>query len=165
MNCHNFFQRLCCMIKARNFVFSHKLNTSMSQVKVSYCRFMFGLHVNILLHKYWCMFAQGYSLDILYLHTVVISAQVFYSRFRLYWCHNCHRLLLSINMTCGPQGNTLSIHLHIVAMLVQFLCQLTCQSADILASLCGMYVRVSYFSDETTRPRDMLFVLKDSLST
>ena len=39
-------------------------------------------------------------------------------------------------------------------------------SADIMASLCGVYVRVcvSDFS-ETTRPRDMLFVLKDSLST
>ena len=40
-----------------------------------------------------------------------------------------------------------------------------CQSADIMASLCGVYVRVSDFSSETTRPRDMLFVLKDSLST
>ena len=32
-------------------------------------------------------------------------------------------------------------------------------SADIMASLCGVYVRVrlSDFSDETTRPRDMLF--------
>ena len=38
------------------------------------------------------------------------------------------------------------------------LCQLTCQSADIMASLCrvDVRIRVSDFS-ETTRPRDMLF--------
>ena len=46
-----------------------------------------------------------------------------------------------------------------------FLCQLTCQSADIMASLCGVDVRVSDFSSKTTRPRDMLFFFKDSLST
>ena len=35
-----------------------------------------------------------------------------------------------------------------------------------MLSLCGMYVRVcvSSFSDETTRPRDMLFILKAYLS-
>ena len=51
--------------------------------------------------------------------------------------------------------------------MVLFLCQLTYQSAGIMASLCGVYVRVrvSDFSDETTRPRDMLLFLKDSLST
>ena len=38
-----------------------------------------------------------------------------------------------------------------------FLCQLTCQSADIMSSLCGMGVRVNNFSSKTTRPRDMLF--------
>ena len=41
-----------------------------------------------------------------------------------------------------------------------FLCQLTCQSADIMLSLCGVGVRVrvhvNNFS-KTTRPRDMLF--------
>ena len=49
---------------------------------------------------------------------------------------------------------------------VFFLCQLTCQSADIMSSLCGVYVqvRVSNFSSKTTRPRDMLFFLKDTLS-
>ena len=49
-----------------------------------------------------------------------------------------------------------------------FLCQLTCQSADIMSSLCGVgvrvRVRVNYFSSKTTRPRDMLFFLKDTLS-
>ena len=37
-----------------------------------------------------------------------------------------------------------------------------CQSADIMLSLCGVgvRVRVSDFSSETTRPRDMLFFLK-----
>ena len=42
-----------------------------------------------------------------------------------------------------------------------WLCQLTCQSADIMASLCGMdvrvHIRVSIFSNESTRPRNMLF--------
>ena len=37
-----------------------------------------------------------------------------------------------------------------------FLCQLTCESADIMASLCGIR-RVNNFSSKTTRPRDMLF--------
>ena len=47
-----------------------------------------------------------------------------------------------------------------------FLCQLTCQSADIMSSLCGMgvRVRVNNFFSKTTRPRDMLFFLKDTLS-
>ena len=47
-----------------------------------------------------------------------------------------------------------------------FLCQLTCQSADIMSSLCGVgvrvriRVRVNNFSSKTTRPRDVLFFLK-----
>ena len=47
-----------------------------------------------------------------------------------------------------------------------FLCQLTCQSADIMSSLCGVgvRVRVNKFSSKTTRPRDVLFFLKDTLS-
>ena len=47
-----------------------------------------------------------------------------------------------------------------------FLCQLTCQSADIMSSLCGVgvRVRVNNFFAKTTRPRDMLFSLKDTLS-
>ena len=44
------------------------------------------------------------------------------------------------------------------------LCQLTCQSADIMSSLCGVGVRVINFFSKTTRPRDMLFFLKDTLS-
>ena len=35
-------------------------------------------------------------------------------------------------------------------------------SADIMASLCG--VHVNNFSSKTTRPRDMLFLFKDTLS-
>ena len=44
----------------------------------------------------------------------------------------------------------------------QFLCQLTCQSADIMSSLCGVgvRVRVNNFFSKTTRPRDMLFFFK-----
>ena len=51
-----------------------------------------------------------------------------------------------------------------------FLCQLTCQSADIMSSLCGVgvrarvRVRVNNFSSKTTRPRDVLFFFKDTLS-
>ena len=52
--------------------------------------------------------------------------------------------------------------------LYDFLCQLTCQSADIMSSLCGVgvrvRVRVNNFSSKTTRPRDVLFFLKDTLS-
>ena len=55
-------------------------------------------------------------------------------------------------------------------LFIYFLCQLTCQSADIMSSLCGMgvrarvRVRVNNFSSKTTRPRDVLFFLKDTLS-
>ena len=44
------------------------------------------------------------------------------------------------------------------------LCQLTCQSADIMSSLCGVgvRVRVNNFFSKTTRPRDMLFFVKDT---
>ena len=50
--------------------------------------------------------------------------------------------------------------------VLHFLCQLTCQSADIMSSLCGVgvRVRVNNFFSKTTRPRDMLFFLKDTLS-
>ena len=46
--------------------------------------------------------------------------------------------------------------------LICFLCQLTCQSADIMSSLCGVGVRVhvNNFSSKTTRPRDVLFFFK-----
>ena len=48
-------------------------------------------------------------------------------------------------------------------LFIYFLCQLT---ADIMSSLCGVgvRVRVNNFSSKITRPRDMLFVLKDTLS-
>ena len=51
-------------------------------------------------------------------------------------------------------------------IIPSFLCQLTCQSADIMSSLCGVgvRVRVNNFSSKTTRPRDVLFFLKDTLS-
>ena len=56
----------------------------------------------------------------------------------------------------------------LVTFFFSFLCQLTCQSADIMSSLCGVgvraRVRVNNFSSKTTRPRDMLFFLKDTLS-
>ena len=45
-------------------------------------------------------------------------------------------------------------------------CKFLCQSADIMSSLCGVgvRVRVNNFSSKTTRPRDVLFFLKDTLS-
>ena len=55
---------------------------------------------------------------------------------------------------------------NIFSVITEFLCQLTCQSADIMSSLCGVgvRVRVNNFFSKTTRPRDMLFFLKDTLS-
>ena len=51
----------------------------------------------------------------------------------------------------------------------RFLCQLTCQSADIMSSLCGVCVRVrvrvrvTIFFSKTTSARDMQFFLNESL--
>ena len=47
-----------------------------------------------------------------------------------------------------------------------FLCQLTCQSADIMASLCGICVCVcvNIFSSKSKMPRDMLLLLKGTLT-
>ena len=44
--------------------------------------------------------------------------------------------------------------------------QMVFMSADIMSSLCGVgvRVRVNNFLSKTTRPRDMLFFLKDTLS-
>ena len=56
----------------------------------------------------------------------------------------------------------------VFAKILHFLCQLTCQAADIMSSLCGVGVRlrvhVNNFSSKSTRPRDMLFFLNDTLS-
>ena len=55
--------------------------------------------------------------------------------------------------------------LHFIFLII-YLCQLTDKSADIMASLCGIcvHVCVNNFSSKTTRPRDMLLILKDTLS-
>ena len=45
-----------------------------------------------------------------------------------------------------------------------FLCQPTCHSADIMLSLCVVGVCMNNFSTKTTRPRDMPFFSKDTLS-
>ena len=60
----------------------------------------------------------------------------------------------------------LSQHPEFSHKVTTFLCQLTCQSADIMSSLCGVgvRVRVNNFFSKTTRPRDVLFFLKDTLS-
>ena len=64
-----------------------------------------------------------------------------------------------LNLTADP-----IIIQTLLCSFTMFLCQLTCQSADIMSSLCGVGVRVNIFSSKTTRPRDMLFFLKDTLS-
>ena len=73
-----------------------------------------------------------------------------------------------------PNLKVLITHLLLLSRGLQcennFLCQLTCQSAGIMSSLCGVgvrvrvRVRVNNFSSKTTRPRDVLFFLKDTLS-
>ena len=70
-------------------------------------------------------------------------------------------LLTEHNYAKQPQADDVDKHEQ-----EQFLCQLTCQSADIMSSLCGVGVRVrmNNFFSKTTRPRDMLFFLKDTLS-
>ena len=68
-------------------------------------------------------------------------------------------------ITTLPKKN-FSYILALLSYKQNFLCQLTCQSADIMSSLCGVgvRVRVNNFFSKTTRPRDMLFFLKDTLS-
>ena len=81
-----------------------------------------------------------------------------------------YRLLSEDKMT-GKKHHYLK-HIYLIKILNsnEFLCQLTCQSADIMSSLCGVgvrvpvRVRVNNFFSKTTRPRDMLFFLKDTLS-
>ena len=79
----------------------------------------------------------------------------------------------SISLTVRDRAISSKFSTHRVSehcTLGNFLCQLTCQSADIMSSLCGVgvrvrvRVRVNNFFSKTTRPRDMLFFLKDTLS-
>ena len=89
-------------------------------------------------------------------------------------CYRSGRLgLSSVPVAAENSKVTLNVdshvaNAHIVTGLPQrkgvnptFLCQLTCQSADIMSSLCGVgvraRVRVNNFSSKTTRPRDVLF--------
>ena len=61
--------------------------------------------------------------------------------------------------------NFVNVECSFLAVVDVYLCQLTYQTAGIMSSLCGVYVRVhlSDFSSKTTRPRDMQLLLKDSL--
>ena len=88
--------------------------------------------------------------------------------------------LVALVINCTAKGKNLSpnsvivyfIYLFFFFLLLKatnpFLCQLICQSADIMASLCAVCVcaRVCMinFSTKSTRPRDILFVLKGTLS-
>ena len=87
---------------------------------------------------------------------------------------SAHRLLDIIDLVFLFSTNKDFYHISCVSLCCSFnfiafssfLCQLTCQSADIMSSLCGVgvRVRVNNFFSQTTRPRDMLFFLKDTLS-
>ena len=89
--------------------------------------------------------------------------------FMLSCVHRPRVLLIFMSSLCGMGG---CVRVNILSSKTTrprdmlFLCQLTCQSADIMSSLCGVgvRVRVNNFFSKTTRPRDMLFVLKDTLS-
>ena len=78
-------------------------------------------------------------------------------------CPVCQVLILTAKIILKPKS---SLDFTAVRICALFLCQLTCQSADIMSSLCGVGVRirVNNFFSKTTRPRDMLFFLKDTLS-
>ena len=78
-------------------------------------------------------------------------------------CDKCYCAFFHI---LGLQWMKSYMLLSVANFLTLFLCQLTCQSADIMLSLCGVgvRVRVNNFFSKTTRPRDMLFFLKDTLS-
>ena len=73
----------------------------------------------------------------------------------------CYRTVLDELITIDIPG-----YRNFTRMELAFLCQLTCQSADIMSSLCGVGVRVrvcarvNNFFSKTTRPRDMLFFFK-----
>ena len=77
-------------------------------------------------------------------------------------------ILVDKNFMQAVYGNVLmTVAAYLIVVGECFLCQLTCQSADIISSLCGVgvhvRVRVNNFSSKTTRPRDVLFFLKDTL--
>ena len=65
-------------------------------------------------------------------------------------------------LLCYPVSIHMSQLLSTGHPISSFLCQLTCQSADIMSSVCGVgvRVRVNNFFSKTTRPRDMLFFFK-----
>ena len=67
-----------------------------------------------------------------------------------------------LNLLCCILGKLQKGELHVLHRK-PFLCQLTDKSADIMASLCSVHMRVrmNNFS-KTARPRDMLFFLKDT---
>ena len=78
--------------------------------------------------------------------------------------------LMSMSRSASQRGveHFLSLVNNLIVLAVvmeaddMFLCQLTCQSADIMSSLCGVgvRVRVNNFFSKTTRPRDMVFFFK-----
>ena len=70
-----------------------------------------------------------------------------------------HTIIPYINKYLFTITQLINKYLCTIIPLNILLCQLTCQSADIMSSLCGVgvRVRVNNFFSKTTRPRDMLF--------
>ena len=72
---------------------------------------------------------------------------------------------MPIGKLSGKISCELGIHPRAIVKLpwiMPFLCQLTCQTADLMALLCGICVCVNF--SKSTIPRDMLLHLKDTLS-
>ena len=107
-----------------------------------------------------------------HLYTLIRCGKIFlaclYMTFDLYQGHMIKNKFLC-QLTCQSAGIMASLqHLcpcpHEQLLLQNHKTQRhpVFMSADIMASLCGVRVCVNNFSDETTRPRDMLFFLKIS---
>ena len=107
----------------------------------------------------------GWSLHLKMFHLICIVWQI--PMVEMFVTNMNHKLPLYVaSPGCKCSEHRCIKHLVGGSGLLGFLCQLTCQSADIMSSLCGVgvRVRVNNFSSKTTRPRDVLFFLKDTLS-
>ena len=72
----------------------------------------------------------------------------------------CHERYCFVTLTF----NLKVTGVHLKVRFWPFLCQLTCQSADIMSSLCGVgvRVRVNNFFSKTTRPRACCFLCQSA---
>ena len=78
--------------------------------------------------------------------------------------------VLKLQFNSISLGNVILEVFSVLIPSIDLLTDIKCQSADIMSSLCRVgirvrvRVRVNNFSSKTTRPRDVLFFLKDTLS-